>query len=344
MARADLLKSLFRAYRSSDVDGYSRAANAIIEEERLKNHGALADELSRIMGSPSNGGRFMRHDLGSFMPPPKDGDRNRALLEPRLPDRYLKDVFMSEPQREAVHAVMRDFQHWDVLMANGLRPNHKILFCGPPGCGKTITAEAIAGELGLPILHVRFDSVVSSLLGETSSNIRKVFEYAQNGSWVLFFDEFDAIGRSRDDALEHGEIKRVVNAFLQLLDGFTGMSLVVAATNYEQALDYAVWRRFDEIIRFDLPEVDQIRRMLCRHLGLIHGVGVDLGRVSEALRGFSFAEIERVALEIRKVCVLEGRNHYSSNDTEHAIQREKDRQRIYRSVNAQHQYPKVDKE
>ena len=96
----------------------------------------------------------------------------------------------------------------------------------------------------MPLLYVRFDSVVSSLLGETSTNIRKVFEFAGRGQWVLLFDEFDSVGRSRDDITEHGEIKRVVNSFLQIMDGFRGRSLVIAATNFEQVLDPAIWRRF----------------------------------------------------------------------------------------------------
>ena len=107
------------------------------------------------------------------------------------------------------------------------------MFYGPPGCGKTITAQAIAAEIGLPLLYVRFDAVISSYLGETASNIRRVFDYARNDSFVIFFDEFDAIARSRNDRYEHGEIKRVVNTFLQQLDNFKGKSLVIAATNFE---------------------------------------------------------------------------------------------------------------
>ncbi len=128
-----------------------------------------------------------------------------------------------------------------VLEANGLVPIRRVIFCGPSGCGKTAMAEAMSAELAIPMLYVRFDAVVSSLLGETAANLRKVFEYARRGQWVLFFDEFDAIGRSRDDTTEHGEIKLVLNSFLQIVDNFDGRSLVIAATNFEQVLDPAVY-------------------------------------------------------------------------------------------------------
>ncbi|MDE2815634.1 MAG: ATP-binding protein, partial [Chloroflexota bacterium] len=175
---------------------------------------------------------------------------------------FFQDLVLDVETQDLLFKVMREFVEWDVLEENGLRPSHKLLFCGPPGCGKTATAETIAGELGLPLIYVRFDSVVSSLLGETATNLRKVFEFIGRDTWIVLFDEFDAIGRSRDDITEHGEIKRVVNSFLQMLDNFDGRSLIVAATNFEQALDPALWRRFDEVVRFERPTQVQIERLM----------------------------------------------------------------------------------
>jgi len=149
-----------------------------------------------------------------------------------------------------------------ICTLHGFQPATKLLFCGPPGCGKTLCAEIIASELGLPLLYTRFDAIVSSYLGETAANLRKVFEYASSSRWVVLFDEFDAIGKARDDAAEHGELKRVINSFLQLLDGFTAPSILIAATNHEQLLDPALWRRFDEILVFPRPSVHEIRSLL----------------------------------------------------------------------------------
>src|SRR5690606_14545412 len=113
----------------------------------------------------------------------------------------------------------------------GLKPVSRLLFFGPPGCGKTVTAEALAGELGLPWVRVRFDGVVSSFLGETAANLRKVFEFIEQGRYVALFDEVDALAKDRNDPADHGELKRVVNAFLTMLESHTGSSILIAATN-----------------------------------------------------------------------------------------------------------------
>ena len=238
----------------------------------------------------------------------------------------MQDLVLTDKQVSAIKVTIQEFREWDVLQANGLTPNHKLLFCGPPGYGKTITAEAIAGDLGLPLLYVRFDSVASSLLGETSANIRKVFDYASNGTWVLFFDEFDAIGRSRDDISEHGEIKRVVNSFLQLLDNFTGKSLIIAATNFERSLGYALWRRFDEVLRFEKPDLEQITDLMHRHLSRLGISKKLLVQKAKELLNMSHGEVERVCLDVLKACVMEGKKTFQEKDIERAIQRQKRRQ------------------
>ena len=126
----------------------------------------------------------------------------------------------------------------------------RVLMFGPPGSGKTSAAEGLAAELGIPLVVVRLDSLISSYLGETASNLRRVVDYAARAPFVVLFDEFDAIGRNRDDPQEHGELKRVVNAFLQMIEAYSGTSLLLAATNHEQLLDPALWRRFDDVIEF----------------------------------------------------------------------------------------------
>jgi hypothetical protein len=218
MARADLLKKLFESYQSRDDNAFRATADELINEERKKQHPVLANELQRIL---ANGTRKLEHVHGTgpgFDPVPMDSERRTPLLTIRTPDRYFNDLVLRPDARGTLDRIMTEVRGWEILEANGLRPTRRLLFCGPSGCGKTAAAEAMSAELGLPMLYVRFDSVVSSLLGETAANLRKVFDYASRGQWIVFFDEFDAIGRSRDDATEHGEIKRVVNSFLQLLE------------------------------------------------------------------------------------------------------------------------------
>ena len=235
---------------------------------------------------------------------------------------------------------MREFREWDVLEANGLPPTHKILFCGPPGCGKTMTAEVIASELSLPLLYIRFDSVVSSLLGETASNLRKVFDYIRLDTWVVLFDEFDAIGRSRDDVTEHGEIKRVVNSFLQMLDSFQARALIIAATNFEEALDPALWRRFDEVFRFERPTVSQIEDLMKARLALVASKDIPIKDYSTELAGATFSDVQRVCMSVLKTCALEGRKQMRKDDIRAALDNEIRRRQVMNKAAAS-ESPKV---
>lgn len=317
MARADLLKRLFRAYRDSDRELFMDVARSIAEEERKKHHSSLANELLRILNNGIVGATPSLR--GTFQPPPRDHEKRAPLLEIRHPDRFFEELVLHAGTKETLLRVMREYREWDVLEANGLRPSHRLLFCGPPGCGKTASAEAIANELGLPLVYVRFDSVVSSLLGETALNLRKVFEYIRDDSWVVLFDEFDAIGRSRDDITEHGEIKRVVNAFLQMLDGFDGRSLLIAATNFEQSLDPALWRRFDEVVRFERPTSEQIEELMTKRLNPVRNTRVSTKRYVGQLEGSTFGDVERIAIDVLKICALDGRTRFRAEDIKTAV-------------------------
>lgn len=326
MARADLLKQLFRAYRDSDRETFMDVARCIADEERKKRHPALANELLRIL---NNGVLAATPNLrGTFQPPPRDHEKKAPLLEVKHPERFFRELVLHAGTEEILLRVMREFREWDVLESNGLRPSHRLLFCGPPGCGKTATAEAIATELGLPLVYVRFDSVVSSLLGETASNLRKVFEYIHEETWIVLFDEFDAIGRSRDDATEHGEIKRVVNAFLQMLDNFHGRSLLLAATNFEQSLDPALWRRFDEVVRFDRPTRSQIEKLIKNRLAVVRNPRVSAKRYVAQLEGSTFGDIERIANDVLKSCALDGRTRLQADDFKKAVESHKFRRQV----------------
>ena len=203
---------------------------------------------------------------------------------------------------------LREHGREDLLRAHGLRPTDRMLFCGPPGCGKTLTAEVIARELGRPFAVVRADSVVSSFLGETAANLRRVFDFAATCPVVALFDEFDALGKERDDKSEHGELRRVVNAVLQMLDAYEGRSIIIAATNHEGMLDTAIWRRFDEVLVLEKPTRTELRRLLAVKL---RGVRRSFDFEDVVGRGWfegaTHARVERVLLRAVKVMVLEGR-------------------------------------
>jgi SpoVK/Ycf46/Vps4 family AAA+-type ATPase len=320
VARADLLKKLFSSFKYEDKEGFYKIADEIIEDERHKNHGILADELKMILHSANSTYRNTFNNVKTATP--RDLNKDVPLIDVIYPDKYFSDLVLSQEKKECLEAIVKDFRNWDILVSNGVLPSSKILFYGPPGCGKTISAHAIASELGIPLLYVRFDAVVSSFLGETASNIRKVFDYAKNDNWVIFFDEFDAIGRSRDDSSEHGEIKRVVNTFLQQLDNFRGRSLVIAATNFEKSLDYALWRRFDEILNFELPTSEEKLKLCDLSIKRFKGPQQVFEQFIGEMENFSHSDIDKLCQTIMKLCILDGRKLFTKKDIEYAIKKQ----------------------
>jgi len=219
--------------------------------------------------------------------------------------------------------LLQEYHRVEVLRSHGLFPSDRLLFCGPPGCGKTLTAEVIAAELSLPLAIVRIDSVISSYLGETASNLRQVFDFASAMPTVMLFDEFDALAKERADQDDHGELKRVVNAFLQMLDGYDGKSLLIAATNHESILDSAVWRRFDEVLIFEKPNIEQIRRLLGIKLrGLRREFDIEDVGIAGLFKGMSHADIERILRRAAKDMILSGNEFLNKRHIQAAVRRE----------------------
>jgi SpoVK/Ycf46/Vps4 family AAA+-type ATPase len=311
------LKQLFRAYREGDELAFRRAAQEIIEEEEAKNHLALARDLRRMIA----GGATAAVAEGVALPaPPMDREGEWPLAEIRHPSRVMDDLVLRGTVLEQLRSVATEMPRWAELDRGGIPRRQRLLFYGPAGCGKTSAAEALAAELGLPLLVVRLDAVVSSYLGETASNLHRIFDYARSGSWILLFDEFDALGKARDDPTEHGEIKRVITAFLQMLDGFRGPSLLIAATNHERLLDPALWRRFDEVVEFAKPTVHQARALLRRRLRLARHHGIDVDTVAGRLKGLPHAAIEKVAWDAVRYAVLDHRQTVTEEDMSRAVE------------------------
>lgn len=321
MARADLLKKLFTTHKAGDHEAFYRVAQEIIEDERKKNHGILADELKLILNGSAQPKRSVSTYSASVG---KEKTDETNLFEIIYPEKYLTDLITTPQMQQEIERVILEFQNWDVLVSNGVSPTRRVLFYGAPGCGKTLAAQAIASEIGLPMIYVRFDAVISSYLGETANNLRKIFDFAKQQSYVIFFDEFDAIARSRNDPFEHGEIKRVVNTFLQQLDNFKGKSLIIAATNFEKSLDYAIWRRFDSTLRFDMPTNDDKTKLFLLRLKSFSGADHVFAEYYSEMEGFSYADVDQIANFVRKQCVLEGRKIFTKKDIEQAVFRQKD--------------------
>lgn len=304
MTTGDLIKALFRSYKQGDDGLFMETAQKIITEEKNKNHNVLARDLQRILNNGENKSSTLFRTIPSWQKLPTDRESGLSLIDIREPNRLLSDLLFTQNLERQINDIALQYRRRDVLRSYRLNPKQKILFAGPPGCGKTITAEALSTELGLPLLYTRFDSVVSSYLGETATNLRKIFDFASRGTWIVFFDEFDAVGKSREDATEHGELKRVVNTFLQLLDGFESDSIFVAATNHQQLLDKALWRRFDDVLFFELPTIDDIIKLIEIKLRNFPHQLV-YSELAEQFQGWSHADVERVCIESIKWCILE---------------------------------------
>jgi hypothetical protein len=238
---SEVIRRLLDSHFRGDDVGFRDAAWDLVRRERSLKHNILADELERILAAASPQDSKAKSFLRTLSPSngnlPKDKDKNANLIELSDPVREMGDLVLAPALRARLDRVIAERRGADLLHSHGMQPISKLLYCGPPGCGKTVAAEAMAKELYLPLATVRFDAVVSSYLGETAANLRKVFEFARLRPMLLLFDEFDAIGKHRTAFDEHGELKRVVNSFLQLLDGFHSETLTIAATNHQGLLD-----------------------------------------------------------------------------------------------------------
>lgn len=268
MASGALLRQLIKSGSEGDSESFRRVSEKVIQEERDNQHHLLANDLEKILyGRRSTSEQTKRFVFSKL---PEDKERGLALLQIKEPLRRIDDVVLSDENRSLLDEILEEHHRVETLKSHGLFPADRLLFCGPPGCGKTLSAEIVAAELSLPLAIVRIDSVVSSYLGETAANLRKVFDFIAAVPMVVLFDEFDALAKERADSAEHGELKRVVNAFLQMLDAYDGKSLLIAATNHEGILDSAIWRRFDEVLVFEAPNLEQLKRLLAIKLKGVH--------------------------------------------------------------------------
>ena len=320
MARGELMKKLITSYGRDET--FRNVVLQIISAEERKGNRVLANSLKKSLDG-----------LGDVAPRPAQGskllpfpDEARDFIQQVEPRRTRGDLLLSQENTELFASIIDEFRQADRLRRHGLDVRSKLLFCGPPGTGKTICAEIFAGELGLPFFHVRLDSLVSSYLGETATNIRKTFEFARRQPCVLFFDEFDALARSREQATETGELRRVVNSLLLFIEQIEPGGFLIAATNLADQLDPAIWRRFDEVVWFDLPDAGMIEAYL-RHALRNVRTSIDATNYVEHLAGSSYAELARITQHAIKLSILDG-NKGVSDDHLRAALRNAERRRI----------------
>jgi SpoVK/Ycf46/Vps4 family AAA+-type ATPase len=325
MPRGELLKKLFYSYAQGDDDSFNDVAGQIIRDEESKNNRVLANALRRnlkVPVSPASGNAQRKLQIVPF-----EKEKQLPLVDQVRPERRASDLVLDRTNQQTMQSLLREYRQRETLGAHGLRPRSRLLFCGPPGCGKTLCAEVLANEAGLPLLVASMDVMVSSLLGETASNLRKIFDHAASQPVVLLLDEFDAIARLRDDETLNGELRRVVNSLLTLIEKYKGQGFIVAATNHEKQLDPAIWRRFDDVVFFEKPGRPEIVRLLDLKYKNFRREFLS-SDVADFLDGFSHADIERVCLNAIRNAVLNGRTLVTKREFLRTIILEKRRRHL----------------
>jgi ATPase family associated with various cellular activities (AAA) len=350
--KADLLERVFRAIATDDEVAVDKLLDTIVREERKKGHIILADRLENITKSktkshsrpsgrttPFSEGRGYANDSAQGKPasnptPTASATNLQSLTELPNSKRSQLPLLTAIPREQLRHhtilpaaveqrfqRIEREYAARDRLAHHGFHYKQKILLYGLPGCGKTMSAERLAWNTGLPLLKVRFDTMVSSYLGETATNLREIFEVASKNPCLLFLDECDSLAKSREDNNEVGEMKRVVNTFLQILDEYnTSSGLLVAATNLDKSLDMAVWRRFDDAIEVPKPTATELEALLKQTLITMSKGSIEWHSIVAKMQGFSAAQAVRVAQDAAKRAILDREELVIPEHLEAAIQ------------------------
>lgn len=306
MANADQVKALIRSHADGDNTRFYAIAMQVAAQAARSGHGRFAHELRDLVDQVRARAKALE---------PTSGPQPRLLAQPRgelagllsvsYPKIRLSDMALAELLRRRLDRLLAEQRQRDRLQQHGFTPMRKLLLVGPPGTGKTMTATALAGELGLPLFNIQLDALITKYLGETAAKLRLVFEAIQSTRGVYLFDEFDALGGERGLKNDVGEIRRVLNSFLQFLEQDESDSLVLAATNHHGLLDRALFRRFDGVLEYALPAAPIAVKLMQDHLALLNTDEVDWTRASKAAEGLSHAEIAMACEQAAKDAILE---------------------------------------
>jgi AAA+ superfamily predicted ATPase len=302
MARADLLCDVIRYGLNNDNINFRKAAEAICAEERANQHGVLANKIEEMLRISTK--TPTREASAS---PTRNGNGDSIVSE-KIPEKKLDQLLLPQGIVDSCTELIEEHMRADLLRSHGLEPRNKILLIGSPGNGKTSLAEAIAEALMLPVLTVKYESLIGAYLGETASRLGKLFDYVKTRQCVLFFDEFETIGKERGDTHETGEIKRVVSSLLLQIDALPSYVIAIAATNHESLLDKAAWRRFQ--IKMELPKPSrsdlekwfEIFETSGKNSGFSFGLAYST--LAKKLLGRSYAGAEEFALAVYRQFVL----------------------------------------
>lgn len=303
MTTARHIVTLLKSHIAGDEERFLSTAMQLAAHEARQGHGKLAQEVKNLIDDAKSKGQTVER-TGSPVPLIQPKGELASLLSARYPDTHLSDMVLPEEIRSRLDRVLLEQRQQDHLRDYGLQPRRKLLLVGPPGSGKTMTAAALAGELRLPLLTVVFDGLITKFMGETAAKLRLVFDAMASTRGVYFFDEFDAIGARRGERQDVGEIRRVLNSFLQFLEQDDSHGLIIAATNHPELLDKALFRRFDDIIEYAVPDTSLIERLLRARLDRFDTRGLNWEAAVRVADGLPQAEIVRASDDAAKAILL----------------------------------------
>jgi SpoVK/Ycf46/Vps4 family AAA+-type ATPase len=308
----DLMIRLFRSIEGDPEDDVVKVAEKIIEDEKVKGHSKLADKLKGILEKNVTAHVSFRKELKTLLPEgtiiPTDKRNNIPLATLIEREQLRHEMILPKDIETKLQRIEKEYVARERLAHFGLKPRQKILFYGAPGCGKSMSAERIAWNIGLPFLKVRFEAIISSYLGESAANLKKLFESLKSYPCVLLLDEFDFIAKARSLGQDVGEMHRVVNVLLNLLEDYDAPGLVIATTNLEGAIDKALFRRFDDIIEMPRPSKDEIIRLLRNTLSSINtSKDIKWEEIASKMNGYSAALVVKVAKDSAKSAVLQNK-------------------------------------
>ncbi len=305
----DSLIRLFRAFRDQNDVAFRKVAESIISDQLAANQHSLAKELRSAMGTTTG-----KRRAGTLSALPRDRRSGQELLTIFHEPASTEHLIFDDQTRERIDRVIQERSGAKKLARFGYTPKSKLLFWGPPGCGKTLTAHHLANQFNLKVGVVRLSALISSYLGDTAAHLQQVFDIAQETPMVILFDEIDSIAKTRDDANDVGELKRIVNSLLQAMDTFAAKdSILIGASNHQYLLDPAIWRRFDDVIVFPKP-APALRKSYIQHQ--LNGVSFNgsIDALVKKTSGMTFAQLEHLLVEALKSMILQDQKQLT---TEH---------------------------
>lgn len=304
MATADQLKALLESHAEGDDDRFVSVALQVAAQAARKGQSKLAEELRVLIDRARAKQQSVAGSGQRPIPIAAPRGELAGLLAATYPKARLADMVLEAKLRSRVERILTEVRQQHKLRAHGIQPRRKLLLLGPPGTGKTMTATVLAGELGLPLLVVQLHALITKFMGETAAKLRLVFDAMERSAGVYLFDEFDAIGAERAALNDVGEIRRILNSFLQFLEQDESPSLIVAATNHVGVLDRALFRRFDDVLEYGLPDARLVEALLRNRLTGFAAARFDWNATVAAASGLSYADIVRACEDAAKTAIL----------------------------------------